>query len=84
MHYATNGIIDYMVKLMLGAYEVALLKFRHSIDIHSLELAFTRFIWSRSEGILNPFHLKFNWQRLDKFGMPFYKHISTISDVKMG
>jgi len=23
MHFATNGIMDYMVKLMLGAYQIA-------------------------------------------------------------
>jgi hypothetical protein len=72
-HYATNGIIDYMVKLLLGAHEVAVNSNCRSIEIDSLECAFRERIWINGVGNLNPFNAKFIFQRLDKKGMPFYK-----------
>lgn len=72
-HYATNGIVDYMAKLLIGAYEIAINSNRESIEGDSLERAFTERIWMHGMGNLNPFNKKFILQRLDKKGMPFFK-----------
>lgn len=72
-HFATNGIIDYMVKLMLGAYQIVINRNLPGIDRHCLEQAFSDFIWVEGVGKLNPFHSQFIGQRLDKRGMVFYK-----------
>ena len=73
IHFATNGIIDYMVKLLLGAYEFVVDNSLHGIDQNCLEAAFTRHIWVQGCGVLNPFNPDFKWLRLDKEGMPFHK-----------
>ena len=73
IYFATNGIIDYMVKLFLGAYEVAIEKQTKIIDEHCLEIAFSRHIWVQGYGELNPFNPNFKWQKLNKERMPFHK-----------
>jgi hypothetical protein len=72
-HHATNGIVDYMVKLLIGAYEIAVNNNCKSIKLDNLEYAFTERIWINGVGNLNPFNEKFILQRLDKRGMPFFK-----------
>ncbi|MCO7226634.1 TniB family NTP-binding protein [Pleionea sp. CnH1-48] len=71
LFFATNGIIDYMVKLLIGAYEQTCMLERKSIDRECLELAFTENIWIEGVDKWNPFNKKFCWQKLDKPGMPF-------------
>lgn len=72
-HFATNGIIDYMVKLFIGAYEIAINNQLSSLNMECLEEAFTQYIWNNAVGDLNPFNTKFRWIRLDKEGMPFHR-----------
>jgi len=73
LHFATNGIMDYMVKLMLGAYHVAVNHDLPGIDRECLEKAFSESIWVEGIGKLNPFNPDFIGQRLDQRGMVFYK-----------
>jgi SpoVK/Ycf46/Vps4 family AAA+-type ATPase len=73
MFYATNGIIDYVRKLLCGAAEIAIDDGSDRIEHHHFEQAFTDFIWHRGIGNLNPFNPKFNNLSLDKPGMPFHK-----------
>lgn len=82
IHFATNGIIDYMVKLLLGAYEVAYENKLLGIDQKCLEMAFTKRVWIHGIDYLNPFNKAYKWQRLDKKGMPFHKQpVSTVGMV---
>lgn len=74
IHYATNGIIDYIVKLILSAYEIALENCR-ALDQEILGHAFKESIWMDCSHPLNPFHTDFTWVRLDKMGMPFHLNI---------
>lgn len=82
IHFATNGVIDYMVKLLLAAYEVAYKSKLLGIDQNCLEIAFTKCIWVHGIDHLNPFNKAFKWLRLDKRGMPFHKqHIDNIRHI---
>lgn len=71
-YYATNGLIDYLVKLLIGALELAYQDNKQSIDMRTLELAFESKIWRRGVKELNPFNRAFVPQKLDKPTMPFY------------
>lgn len=73
INFATNGIIDYVVKLMLCAYEIALSTQSNEINNACLEDAFTQSVWHEGLNQFNPFNAKFKWQRLDQPGMPFHK-----------
>ncbi|MGZ8906688.1 MAG: TniB family NTP-binding protein [Methylobacter sp.] len=73
LHFATNGTMDYMVKLMLGAYQIAINRQLPGIDRQCLEQAFSDSIWVEGVGKMNPFNPQFIGQRLDKRGMVFYK-----------
>ncbi len=72
-HFATNGVMAHMVNLIICAYQVTLREGYSSINQRSLEAAFIECIWSQGEGRLNPFHRDFNFKRLTKPGMPFYR-----------
>jgi len=72
LHFATNGIMDYMVKVMIGAYRVAIEKGLSGIDRTCLERSFTEYVWVGGIGKANPFNKKFHGKRLDKAGEPFY------------
>jgi len=73
LHFATNGTMDYMVKLMLGAYQIVINRHLPGIDRQCLEQAFSDSIWVEGVGKMNPFHPQFIGQRLDQRGMVFYK-----------
>jgi predicted AAA+ superfamily ATPase len=73
LHFATNGTMDYMVKLMLGAYQSAIKRNVPGIDRQCLEQAFSESIWVEGVGKMNPFNPQFIGQRLDQRGMVFYK-----------
>jgi len=72
-HFATNGTMDYMVKLMLGAFQIAKSRNVPGIDLQCLEQAFSDTVWVEGIGRMNPFNPQFMGQRLDKRGMVFYK-----------
>ncbi len=84
LHFATNGIIDYMVKLMLGAYHIAISRQMPGIDRQCLELAFSESIWVEGVGKFNPFNADFFGQRLDQRGMVFYKAPAVVLPKNQG
>ncbi|OYQ77101.1 hypothetical protein B9T12_09005 [Wohlfahrtiimonas chitiniclastica] len=72
IHYATNGIIDYMIKLFIEAFEICHMNQQH-LTTNTLHDAFLSTIWSECSAELNPFTASFAWKRLIKPGMPFHK-----------
>lgn len=81
-HFATNGIMDYIVKLMIGAFEIALHNGSEGITEVALADAFERCIWSDCPDNLNPFKKSFKKRRLDKPGMPFFR-ITEPEDIRL-
>lgn len=73
IHFATNGIMDYMVKIFVGAFTVSVNRELGQITNEALEAAFTQYVWDEGKGNLNPFNDGFCWSRLDKPNMPFYR-----------
>lgn len=73
MHYATNGIMDYVRKMMIGIHRVTHTDNRGDIDSGTLKKAFVREVWRKCPETLNPFSSNFSWRRLDKRGEPFYR-----------
>lgn len=72
MHFATNGIMDYIVKLMVQAYELARETGKTQITRALLEDAFSESIWAEGIGKLNPFNANFVRKPLSyKRNMPF-------------
>lgn len=72
-YFATNGIIDYLVKLFMGAYEQAIKTEHNVLTRECFQAAFSENIWVEGIGNLNPFHRDFNREKLDKQGMPFHR-----------
>lgn len=72
-HFATNGIVDYMVKLLVGAHTIAHRKKLNDISSECLEQAFIEYIWHKGVNELNPFNKNFIGRRLEDQGMPFSK-----------
>ena len=81
-HFATNGIMDYVVKLMIGAFEVVMYDESEGITEIALAEAFERCIWSDCPDNLNPFNKSFKKRRLDKPGMPFFR-ITEPEDIRL-
>ncbi|EHP5029872.1 TniB family NTP-binding protein [Vibrio cholerae] len=79
LFFASNGIIDYLVKLFIGAYEQAIKLDYDKLDKECFYIAFTECIWAEGIGNLNPFHEGFKYEHLDKPGMPFHRVISNES-----
>lgn len=71
-YYATNGLIDYLVTLLLGAFEIVVKENKCCICLKVLEVSFRNKIWRECEPELNPFNKKFIPQHLDKPKMPFH------------
>ena len=71
-HFATFGVMDYIVKLMTKAYELAIENGNTQITRNLLEEAFTESIWIDGVGSKNPFNREFEQKYLDyEVGMPF-------------
>jgi hypothetical protein len=73
IYFATDGIIDYLVKLFIGAYEQAINLERNGLTKDCFQIAFCECIWIEGVGELNPFHEKFRYKKLDEPGMPFHR-----------
>lgn len=73
-YFATNGIMDYLVKLFMGAYQQSIYIGEDRLTRFCFESAFTENIWIDGIGSLNPFNKSFNFENLDKPGMPFHKN----------
>lgn len=66
LFYASNGLIGYLSKLLIGAMEV---RFEHGykqVELWMLEQSFTQNLWAEGVGTLNPFHKKFPFRPLTK------------------
>ena len=72
-YFATNGVIDYLVKLFIGAFEQAIYREESTLTRECFESAFNQNIWQEGIGKLNPFHQDFIGEKLDKPGMPFHR-----------
>ncbi|MCH7377095.1 TniB family NTP-binding protein [Aeromonas sp. MR19] len=85
-HFATNGIIDYVVRLMTGSYAWATQHSVPAIDRSVLGRAFVDWVWHEGKGVLNPFNDGFCWKRLDSPGMPFnlFEPASAVRASKTG
>lgn len=73
LHFATYGLMGYIVKLMLGAFYIARSRNLPGIDRQCLEQGFSDYVWVEGVGKLNPFNPQFIGEQLDKRGMIFYK-----------
>jgi hypothetical protein len=71
LYFASNGLIGYVQKLIMGSFELMTSEGRTKIDQELLRRVFVRDIWSDAPGALNPFHKKFAFRPLDKLGEPF-------------
>lgn len=71
LHFATDGRVAYIKKLLIGAYDHAISGSHKSISISELSEAFTSAIWPEGVGALNPFHPTFPFRPLDRQGEPF-------------
>jgi len=71
MFYATNGLIDYLMKLTSKALSIALEEGRDCIDLDVLRRAFESAIWCEVDPERNPFDSAFIPRPLNKTGEPF-------------
>jgi len=74
MFYATNGLIDYLIKLTSIAMRTALEEGRDCIDIDLLRRAFSE-IWPQADRERNPFDSEFIPRLLNKADEPFSGYI---------
>lgn len=70
-HYATDGRIGYLKKLIISAMRIASELDEPAIDCAILERAFAQKIWHLGVGKSNPFSTQFVFRRLNKVGEPF-------------
>lgn len=66
LFYATNGLIGYLSKLLIGAMEIRLEHGQKRIDNWMLEQSFRENLWAEGVGALNPFDKKFVRRQLNK------------------
>lgn len=71
MYYASNGLIGYVRKLIVGAYELSMLGDHKEIDHELLRRVFIRDIWRDAPQELNPFAQGSALRKLDRPGEPF-------------
>lgn len=71
MFVASNGLMGYLKKLIVGAFDLMRSENRSYIDADLLGRAFEAEIWRGSAKALNPFHPKFTLRKLDRPGEPF-------------
>lgn len=72
IYYATNGLIDYLIKLLIGSLEIVYREGKHGLDMPVMEQAFKKCIWHSCSATQNPFNQAFVEQKLDKANMPFF------------
>lgn len=71
LHFASDGRVAYIKKLLNSALKRALLQGFDEITPAELETAFAQDIWWEGVGKLNPFNDAFKFRRLDRAGEPF-------------
>ncbi|WP_341936866.1 TniB family NTP-binding protein [Marinimicrobium sp. C2-29] len=72
MHYATDGRIDFMIKLLSEAVRLLVTKGETTLSDKVLEEAFLNEIWSDACPAQNPFNGSFRPVSLTAEGQPFY------------
>ena len=70
-YFASFGLIDYLIKVIDRAVQIARDKRPAEIDLDILARAFRDEIWSRAPDVRNPFDRKFDGQPLIGHGEPF-------------
>jgi energy-coupling factor transporter ATP-binding protein EcfA2 len=76
MHYATFGLIGYVMTLITASVEIVLEEGRSAIDRDVLAKAFSESIWPEGRGRLNPFDSRFIHRPLTDAGEPFFGYKS--------
>ena len=71
LYYASAGLVDYMCKLLNGAYQIAERRGAKAVALHDFAAAFRVHIWKDAPPSRNPFDAKFNGVPLDQPGEPF-------------
>lgn len=71
LHFATDGRVAYLKKLLIGAIRLAFELGLNEIRPQELAQAFEAEIWPQGIGPLNPFSHDFVFRRLDRQGEPF-------------
>ncbi|WP_293778417.1 TniB family NTP-binding protein [uncultured Oxalicibacterium sp.] len=71
LYFASNGLLGYLMKLLVGAVEVMTAQSCRRLEVEHFETAFTEVIWSNGIGKLNPFSPDFSYERLDQFEQPY-------------
>jgi energy-coupling factor transporter ATP-binding protein EcfA2 len=71
IHFATYGLMGYIMTLVSTSVEIVLDEKRPSIDQDVLSRAFVESIWPDARGHLNPFHPRFICRPLTNDGEPF-------------
>jgi hypothetical protein len=71
LFYASNGLIGYLSKLLIGAMEIRLEHGLKRVEQWMLEEAFAQRLWAEGVGPLNPFNKRFCWRPLNKAGEIF-------------
>lgn len=75
MHFASYGLLDYVVKTLEGAVYSATLCGKESIDLAALANGFRDRVWKNVPDILNPFFPESPLRPLDRPGEFFEKHL---------
>ncbi|CAJ5422791.1 bacterial TniB family protein [Burkholderia pseudomallei] len=75
LYYATAGLVDYMCKLLNGAYQVAERRGGKSVTLNDFAAAFRVHIWKDAPPSRDPFDSKFNGVPLDQPGEPFAEDV---------
>lgn len=71
LHYASDGRVAYVKKLLAAGLRHCLERDVAQIDVALLERVFVEEIWWEGVGPLNPFNSGFDFRRLDRGGEPF-------------
>ncbi|WP_047250173.1 TniB family NTP-binding protein [Chromobacterium subtsugae] len=71
LHYASNGLLGYLSKVILGGLECLIEQDRHNLDQSILAMAFSNYVWRDSPSELNPFDANFVFRRLNQPDEPF-------------
>jgi adenylate kinase family enzyme len=71
IHYATDGRVAYIKKLLIGAYGHAASESLKNISVTEMSEGFGSAIWPEGIGSLNPFHPTFPFRPLDRQSEPF-------------
>lgn len=71
LHYACDGRVGYVKKILAAALRRCLEDELQQIDVPLLERIFSEEIWQTGVSALNPFNAAFKFRRLDRGGEPF-------------